>query len=81
MHNFHECPALPLSYRSITYKLKYQRSKMVPLTGLEPVRPYEQQILSLLWLPITPQRHSENLLTIQIQNYYLLIHCKILQTV
>ena len=33
---------------------------MVGLTGLEPVRT-RRQILSLLWLPITPQ--SQNFLT------------------
>ena len=30
---------------------------MVPLAGLEPARPKEQQILSLWCLPIPPQRH------------------------
>lgn len=35
--------------------LSYQGTILVRLTGLEPVRPYRHQILSLVRLPITPQ--------------------------
>jgi len=37
---------------------------MVPKTGIEPVRPYEREILSLLCLPISPlgQSQQQNLL-------------------
>lgn len=31
---------------------------MVPLAGIEPARPYEQQILSLPRLPVPPQGPS-----------------------
>ena len=42
-------------YESAALPLSYQGTILVRLTGLEPVRPYGHQILSLVRLPITPQ--------------------------
>jgi hypothetical protein len=43
---------------------------MVPKTGIEPVRPYEREILSLLCLPISPLGQRKNQL---LKNEYLII--------
>ena len=39
--------------------IDYFQRKLVPGAGLEPARPYGQQILSLLRLPITPLGHKK----------------------
>ena len=64
----YQARALPLSYPGI-YAAVYIYEKlsaktspnliriMVPIAGLEPARPFGQQILSLWCLPIPPYRH------------------------
>lgn len=46
---------------------------LVPKTGLEPVRPFERQILSLLRLPIPPLGHVSRLprLDIAVVHFFL----------
>lgn len=36
----------------------YTNNPLVPLARIELARPFEHEILSLGWLPITPERHS-----------------------
>jgi hypothetical protein len=56
-----------LLYSKPTINRVYQLmvGSLVPLTGLEPVRSNDRQILSLLRLPIPPQRQEIALLKAQ----------------
>ncbi len=60
-----EIPAIPGTRISINKQLElfyvtveYSKERMVPKTGIEPVRGYPRGILSPLRLPIPPLRHK-----------------------